>query len=1105
MYSFDKKIHSTFFSAPSLSTSKISATRMSADDVVVDNVARTDTATTDDDEELERHARIMELAQQQQQQQMAMQNNLDGDVVVENSNQRQTTVLQAQYYYTRPINRGQARVGGGSMMAPPALNNLQQHQPDQRNNGLNEDNDIMREQPGTQPHHVRHRAAAAAAANANGGRRQGGRGGASVASTNSYSCSFASVYFTMSTLIAILALATTPTNVLFAYPSSFWVRGGSSSSRSSVSSLSFTRALNGLGDVQQQLHQIVDEIKAAHKHEDETADTVAVSKNDDKSNKDSHEKLDDTAKKRFTPTWDVGSKINELSSLLTTAESSTINTDTTKSSESTKQYNVLPSSLISARWVEHYILLQEVNFRTALAHLLLSDIPSTTDMTVTSTSAAAAATPTSLDNKSSVSSSTTQKRIFPWEWLKQQQRPTNDYTSVVSNSQEQKTMQGSDDASSLTSKQHRMVMNNNGGNVTFRSILLPIWNAINPSTSKESATVIKYDKEDTVIINNSTDSSSSPQATKSLVVSIVDKIFTSTPRLIAIANLILVLTYLLLFAMAELFLGHANGSSSNMGRTDTYIGLPPPQLPVAAPNQRHMFPHESNRRRRAGRERFVGSLLFKLTLIAVVLEPDRIDLFILFVWYTIVSLLKCLSHLAGSTAAHASQSGEPPRLGVLRLLCLVLVCNMVAAMGCATIVRTDWNMLILLTFDCILLGMEVICHLLKHVVSTSEEVHRMKISTLEERQLELHAHRQVQVEGSNDSIEDHLDDSQESGLQVDDELSFENELRRIDEEIQNSESVHGRHMALIGSVIFSSELVALFMTIAHFFHIWSMHGNATLSAIDGILVLHLHSTISVIGKKIVERRNIHRVTREINSSFPDASDKDIRKASAVGDVCCICLNSLLVGGVKKLRCSHLFHTNCLREVIERERTFASAKCPLCRASVITGKHETNRPDSRVVHPVAAAVDGGEEVPAAAQPINQQQMNVGEQSLIRFSTENFLPRWLPIPAFAFEVVRREAAVVIEQPNPNPEAGWQRFFRRGGQMQGTVNNNVDGNDQVLPQDTPSSWRRFLILMGAVPMSPEEEAIALEQLVDMFPQFYLGSSEREDQQKLLQRRFF
>jgi Zn ribbon nucleic-acid-binding protein len=280
--------------------------------------------------------------------------------------------------------------------------------------------------------------------------------------------------------------------------------------------------------------------------------------------------------------------------------------------------------------------------------------------------------------------------------------------------------------------------------------------------------------------------------------------------------------------------------------------------------------------------------------------------------------------------------------------------------------------------------------------------------------------------------------------------------------------------------VFSLEITAFCLTISHFLHVWFLHGTAGLSLVDGVLALHLHSTISLIGKKIAERRNMHRVTREINNSFPDASDLDIRKASAAGDVCCICLNSLLVGGVKKIACGHLFHTNCLREVLERERSFASAKCPLCRASVVTGRH-----DLHVVHHVGAVGAGvGNRRAQPAQLINQQ-LNTGEQSLLRFSTENLLPSWLPIPAFAFEVVRREATVVVE-PTPNPEAGWQRFFRRGGQVQGEDVND-DGNNHLQPQGQQESsfWRRVLILVGAIPMSPEEEAVALEQLVDMFPQ--------------------
>lgn len=672
--------------------------------------------------------------------------------------------------------------------------------------------------------------------------------------------------------------------------------------------------------------------------------------------------------------------------------------------------------------IEQYILLQELKFRTALAQFLLTE-----------TSEKSASKAPETDKPSS-----SRRRIFPWEWIK-----------------------------------HDSFGQSVPHNAAIHSLLSPILIAMNPSSVEPILSTKAGDDAD--IPNTASQSTSPPVKT------IVDKIFSSTPRLIAIANLLVVMTYLLQTAVADLFLGHINTSNAAGNIPNLATGRTPSPT----------FSDEASRRRRVGRERFVGFLLFKLLLISVVLELDRVDLFILFSWYTLLSFLRSLSHLAGNTANHASQSGESPRPGVLRLLVIVLVCNVLAAMGCVAIFP-GWNMLLLLTFDCILLGIDVVTHIMRHVVSTAEEVHRIKISLLEETQLELHAQRRVRMGSSNDTIESSRGremgsdentpglhwEGHESQVRADYDLSFENELRRIDGAIQISESAHGQQMASIGTAVFSLEMTALCLTISHFLHVWSLHGSAGLSLVDGVLALHLHSTISLIGKKIAERRNMHRVTREINNSFPDASDLDIRKASGAGDVCCICLNSLLVGGVKKVACGHLFHTNCLREVLERERSFANAKCPLCRASVVTGRH-----DLHVVHhfgAVGAGVDNRRAQPA--QPINQQ-LNTGEQSLLRFSTENLLPSWLPIPAFAFEVVRRESIVAVE-PNPNPEAGWQRFFRRGGQVQGEdVNNN--GNNQLQPQQETSFWRRVLILVGAIPMSPEEEAVALEQLVDMFPQ--------------------
>lgn len=201
--------------------------------------------------------------------------------------------------------------------------------------------------------------------------------------------------------------------------------------------------------------------------------------------------------------------------------------------------------------------------------------------------------------------------------------------------------------------------------------------------------------------------------------------------------------------------------------------------------------------------------------------------------------------------------------------------------------------------------------------------------------------------------------------------------------------------------------------------------------------------------------------------------------------------------MKKVGCGHLFHTQCLREVVERERSIHAAKCPLCRANLITGRHDR----SMIMNNTNEA--GQWIAQNTAQQNNNPQLNTVDTSLLRFSTEEWLPSWLPIPAFSFEVVRRETPVFDRERNPNP-GGWQRFFRRGGQVE--ANNDVDGaqdddnNGQAQPQgqqqqEQPqqqqqqqgtSFWRRLLILLGAIPMSPEEEAIALEQLVDMFPQY-------------------
>ncbi|KAL7541602.1 hypothetical protein ACHAXR_011055 [Thalassiosira sp. AJA248-18] len=737
-------------------------------------------------------------------------------------------------------------------------------------------------------------------------------------------------------------------------------------------------------------------------------------------------------------------------------------------------------------FIEQYSILKKLKFRVTLTH---THSPDESHQPNTAADYA----------KKSNSSS---RWLPPWEWMKQR-LPADSPGKIVDNLKPEPS-----DSKNKESKSNR---HNNINNVSLHSILSPVLRGIDPSfmktflsTKEESVTT---QVKDTPAEEAKLPPSHSDSAKSGAFMTIIDKVFTSTPRLIAISNLLLAVTYLTISALADFFLGPVNVSTAAGTRPNNPTG-------PAIPNR---LGDHASRRRRAGRERFGGFLLFKLLLISAVLEPDSADLFILLSWYTLLSFLRSLSHLAGSSASHSSQSGEPPSPGALRLLIFVMACDAAAASGCvALLYSTGWNVLLLLTCDCILLGVDAVVHIGRHAGACIDEMHRMEMSQLEERQVEIYAQRREQTRDSDDAIDSAGDEGRDdetnqgfSGRRTTEEtetevhyggdsnVALEDELREIDRAVEIGEADHSRRINTLDYVCFSLEVFGLLVMVAHLLHIWALHG-ASWGLIDGVLALHIHSTISNLGSKIAERRNTNRISRELNSSFPDASELDIRKSSAAGDVCCICLNSMIVGSVKKVGCGHLFHANCLREVVERERSMASAKCPLCRASLVTG-----RQDPEVVHPQMLGdlrndetnntTNGGEGRQAQPiQPVNPQLIP-GEQSLLRFSTENILPSWLPVPAFAFEVVRRETAVVAE-PNPNPEGGWQRFFRRGGEVQEVDTNNNDGNNQgnneqgqpQEPQIETSFWRRLLILVGAIPMSPEEEAMALEQLVDMFPQY-------------------
>ena len=630
---------------------------------------------------------------------------------------------------------------------------------------------------------------------------------------------------------------------------------------------------------------------------------------------------------------------------------------------------------------------------------------------------------------------------------------------------------------------------------------------------------------------------------RQIVTNIIDKILKSTIRLCVITNYIVAMIYLLHSVMAAWFLLHSR-SSNNTEEQQQQQGQHQGDHPAALVTD---WAFASTSAATSARERMVGFLVFKLLLISAVVEPDTLDLMILVTWFTLLGCLRNLDHLAHSTNTHLTAMGQSPKTGVVQLLFLVLACDIVAACSCYILLHTaGWDIVLLLNCDCALLLCDTIGHILKYYQCVLEDSHDATITKLETRQLNLHG--AIRDNNNVDDIADgHQEDSEDNGIELPIEVpvpmeeerqtaaistmtsaEIRQELRQLDRRMEGFELKQNHRLSILDSVIFYLKMCCHILTVGQYFHTWYLYG-VRLTLIDGLISLHIYSTISAACTKVARRRNIRNISRNLNGLFPDATDEDLKRASISGDVCCICLGTMSTGGnVKKITCGHLFHTHCLREVIEREQNLQAAKCPLCRApladspsSAATGSptntiHNNNNinaatPDRSipVAPPMAVLRQTNDtavvETEAAIRddvPVHQAGR---ERALFRFSTEGILPIWLPFPAFSFEVVRRPAL------GAQVAAGHIQHDQTVGPIQSNehaptiprdqeLNPELENDNQIHQQQEQqqepqiSFIRRLLMLAGAIPMSPEEEARALTQLVDMFPQYDRSDLSRE-----------
>lgn len=599
---------------------------------------------------------------------------------------------------------------------------------------------------------------------------------------------------------------------------------------------------------------------------------------------------------------------------------------------------------------------------------------------------------------------------------------------------------------------------------------------------------------------------------------VADKILKSTIRLCIMTNFFLTVTYLLHSAVAVWFLSNSGAYTNASEMQQQRIG----EGGVGIGSEWSFAPASGVT---TARERMGGFLIFKLLLISAVLTPDALDLMILVTWFTLLGCLRSLDHLAHSTNMHLIAVGRPPKKGIVRLLLWVLFCDIIATGSCVALFHTaGYGMVLLLTCDCALLGTDVVSHILKYYHSVWENSHDNEIRRLEEQQLNLSRTNEDDTEYvyvTTQPRESGEDGSEHHSLAA---PSFMNaaELRQESDslalQMEDLEVAHTRRVSVLDTAIFTLDMTCHVLTVGHFIHIWALHG-VQFTLIDGVLALHLHSAISAACAKLVRRRNIHKIARDLEGNFPNATEEELRQAAHDDDVCCICLGSMSKGSnVKKAKCGHMYHTNCLREVIERAQSLESAKCPLCRAPLVGDYHSSSDPldnnnfirqNNAAVAPRAgdrildAQMEG--EIDDDAVPVHQME----EEPLFRFSTEGILPAWVPMPALSFEVVRRppvggQQASQIQ--NQEFQMAADTLTQRIAPLDMDSLNQDDDNQEVPVENPPDPEQdirlpfiqRVLLFTGLMPMSPEEEARALAQLVDMFPQY-----DRNDLARELQRR--
>ncbi|KAK4489429.1 hypothetical protein RD792_005238 [Penstemon davidsonii] len=153
---------------------------------------------------------------------------------------------------------------------------------------------------------------------------------------------------------------------------------------------------------------------------------------------------------------------------------------------------------------------------------------------------------------------------------------------------------------------------------------------------------------------------------------------------------------------------------------------------------------------------------------------------------------------------------------------------------------------------------------------------------------------------------------------------------------------------IIRNLGFFLDVMTLLMALAHYLHIWWLHGMA-FHLVDAVLFMNIRALLSAIVKRVKSFIKLRMALATLHGALPDATSEELR---AYDDECAICREPM--ARAKKLSCNHLFHLACLRSRLDQALS-EGYSCPNCRKPLFTGRPENE------VNPSAVEISSDEQL------------------------------------------------------------------------------------------------------------------------------------------------